>query len=63
MLNGPSLEKGLSFHLFTPTSVSFKECFKVSLKGFCMFLIRSIPKYFVFPIAVVKFFFFPFYVL
>ena len=61
MLNCPSQEKGLSFHLFKPTSVSFEE-FLVSLKRFCMLVIRSIPKYFVFPVAT-EIFFFPFYVL
>ena len=56
MLNCPSQEKGLSFHLFKPTSVSFEE-FLVSLKRFCMLVIRSIPKYFVFPVATEIFFF------
>ena len=62
MLNCPSQEKGLSFHLFKPTSVSFKEFFKVSLKRFCIFRIRFVPKYFVFPVATVNIFF-PFSVL
>lgn len=37
MLNCPSQEKGLSFHLFKPTSVSFEEFLKFLLKDFACF--------------------------